>query len=567
MNVLGVHDGHNASAVLLVDGRVAAGAQEERFRNEKNYFGFPDQAIAWALKSANLRPDEVDKVALASVHQPRGFDTRIIRDVFRNEQEHFTRSRILGWARGSPLYPMYKERLKGERLKRFKKAGFTERQITFVDHHTCHASAAYYGSPWRDQVLVLTLDGGGDKLAASVSIASRLSLERIASTPDTDSVGNIYARVTFMLGFSPWEHEYKIMGMAPYASDKQSEPLKKELLSYLDLSKDNPLIFERRIPEPTRLICRRLRRWFEYQRFDNIANALQSSTEELIVRWVREAVTRTGIRKLALAGGVFMNVKVNKLIAEMQEVNDVFVFPSCGDESNAVGAAYSAYVKETGQDPDPIGPIYWGPGLEDTEETIRNLAHEGNFEYEEIEHIEDTVADLLLENKIVARASDRMEFGARALGNRSILADPRDLSNVQVINHMIKMRDFWMPFAPVILAENQDKYIRRPKPIRSPYMMFAFDTQPNHRSEIIAAVHQADGTARPQIIERDYNPSYYDILRRFEKSTGLSALLNTSFNLHGYPIVLGPKEAMWVFQNSELEYLALGHYLLRKKSK
>jgi len=260
-----------------------------------------------------------------------------------------------------------------------------------------------------------------------------------------------------------------------------------------------------------------------------------------------------------------MNVKVNKLIAEMQEVDDVFVFPSCGDETNAVGAAYWAYVEETGQDPTPIGPIYWGPGLDGTEETIRNVARDGNFEYEEIEHIEDTVADLLLENKIVARVSDRMEFGARALGNRSILADPRDLSNVQVINNMIKMRDFWMPFAPVILAESQDKYIRRAKPIRSPYMMFAFDTQPDRRSEIIAAVHQADGTARPQIIERNYNPPYYDILHRFEKSTGLGALLNTSFNLHGYPIALGPKEAMWVFQNSQLEYLALGHYLLQKK--
>ncbi|MGA8856276.1 MAG: carbamoyltransferase C-terminal domain-containing protein, partial [Candidatus Bathyarchaeia archaeon] len=233
-----------------------------------------------------------------------------------------------------------------------------------------------------------------------------------------------------------------------------------------------------------------------------------------------------------------------------------------------IGAAYWAYVQATRENPDPIGPIYWGPTVERTEqEAIKEAAQDGTFEYEEVDQIEDAVADLLLEKKIVARVSDRMEFGARALGNRSILADPRDLNNVRVINRMIKMRDFWMPFAPVILAESQDEYLHRAKPIRSPYMMFAFDTRTARRSEIIAAVHQADGTARPQIIERDYNPPYYDILRRFEKSTGLGALLNTSFNLHGYPIALGPKEAMWVFQNSELEYLALGHYLLRKKSK
>lgn len=566
MNILGVHDGHNASAVLLVDGRIAAGAQEERFRNEKNYFGFPDNAIAWVLKNGNLHVEDVDVVAVASIHQPRAFDTRSIRDVFRKEQEHFVRSRILGMGRGTPLYRAYQWRLKSERVRRFKKAGFAERKIVFVEHHKCHAAAAYYGSPWRDQVLVLTVDGGGDKLAASVSIASKLSLERIATTPDADSIGNIYARVTFMLGFAPWEHEYKIMGLAPYASQAQSESMKKELASYIDLSKKNPLVFERKIPEPTRLVCRRLQGLLEFQRFDNIARALQSSTEDLITKWVREAVSRTGIGKLALAGGVFMNVKVNKLIAEMPEVDDVFVFPSGGDESNAVGAAYWAYVQATGENPEPIGPIYWGPSLQGTEETIREAARDGTFEYEEIDGIEDRVVELLLKNKIVARVSDRMEFGARALGNRSILADPRDLGNVQIINRMIKMRDFWMPFAPVILAERQDEYLCRPKPIGSPYMMFAFDTQPSRRHEMIAAVHQADGTARPQLLERDYNPQYYDILRRFENATGHGVLLNTSYNLHGYPIALGPSEALWVFENSGLEYLALGHYLLRKSS-
>ena len=568
MKILGVHDGHNASAAILVDGRITAGAQEERFRNEKNYAGFPENAIKWVLKAEGLDAEDIDIVALASVHQPRVFDVRRIRDVFREEQEHFTRSRALLFGRQTPLYRVYQRRLKSERIRRFKKAGFAERKLVFVEHHTCHAASAYYGSPWRDRVLVLTLDGGGDKLAASVSIASGLSIDRIASTSDDDSPGNIYARVTFMLGFVPWEHEYKIMGMAPYASQAQSASLKKELATYVDLSEKNPLVFARRISEPTRLVCRRLHGWLEYQRFDNVASALQSSTEELITRWVREAVSRTGIKKLALAGGVFMNVKVNKLIAEMSEVDNVFVFPSCGDESNAIGAAYWAYVQATRENPDPIGPIYWGPTVERTEqEAIKEAAQDGTFEYEEVDQIEDAVADLLLEKKIVARVSDRMEFGARALGNRSILADPRDLNNVRVINRMIKMRDFWMPFAPVILAESQDEYLHRAKPIRSPYMMFAFDTRTARRSEIIAAVHQADGTARPQIIERDYNPPYYDILRRFEKSTGLGALLNTSFNLHGYPIALGPKEAMWVFQNSELEYLALGHYLLRKKSK
>lgn len=567
MNILGIHDGHNASAALLVDGRIVACVQEERFRNEKNYMGFPDNAISWVLEAARVDYEDLDLVAAASVHQPQAFDVRKTRDVFRKEQEQFVRSRILLIGRNTPLYEIYRWRVKGERIRTFEKAGLTKRRTRFVEHHLCHAAAAYFGSPWRDRVLVLTLDGGGDKLAATVSIGSGSSLERIAVTPDADSIGNIYSRVTFLLGFVPWEHEYKIMGMAPYASEAHSARLEKELQSYIALSQKNPLVFKRSIPEPTRLTCPRLRASFQFERFDHIAGALQRFTEASIVRWVREAVSKTGIRKIALAGGVFMNVKANKAIAEMPEVEDVFVFPSCGDESNAVGAAYWAYAEATGKAPDPIGPIYWGPDYasSDTEDMVRAAARDGSFEYEEIKEIEDAVADLLIEQKIVARLAGRMEFGARALGNRTILADPRNLINVQVINRMIKMRDFWMPFAPVVLAESQDKYLRRTKPIRSPYMMFAFDTQPSRRPDIIAAVHQADGTARPQVIEREYNPAYYDILFRFQKSTGRGALLNTSFNLHGYPIALGPREALWVFKNSGLEYLALGHYLLHKK--
>ena len=479
MRILGVQDGHNASAVLLVDGQIVAGVQEERFRNQKNYFGFPEHAIAWVLQAGGLDVQDVDVVAVASVHQPRTFDTRRIRDVFRKEQEQFSRSRILWFGRSTPLYELYRWRLKTERINAFKKAGFAESKLRFVDHHTCHAAAAYFGSPWRDSVLVLTVDGGGDKLAATVSVGSGSSLERVGATPDTDSVGNIYSRVTFMLGFVPWEHEYKVIGMAPYASEVHSARLKKSLESCIALSPKNPLVFERRIPEPTSLVCRRLQTSFRFERFDHIAGAIQSFTEELVVGWVRAAISRTGIRKLALAGGVFMNVKVNKLIAEIPEVEDVFVFPSCGDESSAVGAAYSVYVDESGKTPDPIGPIYWGPEFTeaDEEEVLKEAARDGSFEYEYVVDIEDAIVDLLLNHKIVARVAGRMEFGARALGNRSILADPSDLVNVQVINRMIKMRDFWMPFAPVVLAENQDEYLRRTKPIRSPYMMFAFDTQ------------------------------------------------------------------------------------------
>lgn len=565
MNVLGIHDGHNAGAAVIVDGKVVASAQEERYRYQKNFMGFPYRAIASVLTVANIGVEDLDIVAMSSIHEPRGFEVSQIRDIFRFEQGHYIRSRVLGIGRSTPFYRLYTARLRAERVRELRRAGFPVKKLRFIEHHFCHAAAAYYGSPWRDHVLVLTLDGGGDKLAATVSVASGSSIDRLAATPDTDSLGNLYSRVTFMLGFVPWEHEYKIMGLAPYASVKNSAHLKNLFSGYLRLSDSNPLVFRRGIPEPTRLTCRRLRQDLAYARFDEIAGGLQAFTEDLIVRWVRGAVERTGIRKLALGGGVFMNVKVNKLVAEMPEVEDVFVFPSCGDESNPIGAALQAYVQESGQVPQPIGPIYWGPTFsgEEVEDAIKD-SRENGFEFEEHDDIEGTIADLLLEHKIVARVTGRMEFGARALGNRSILADPSDLRTVQTINRMIKMRDFWMPFAPVILAERQDEYIRRTKPVKSPYMMFAFDSEPSRRHKMIAAVHQADWTTRPQIIERDYNPAYYEIIRRFEKKTGGGVLLNTSYNLHGYPITLGPREALSVFNESGLEYLALGDYLLSK---
>jgi carbamoyltransferase len=527
--------------------------------------GFPEQAIASVLNLANLSVEDLDIVALASIHQPRTFDVNQIRDWFRSEQEHYTWSRILGMGRDTPFYRVYQSRLKNERILALRKAGIPPKKLRFIEHHLCHAAAAYYGSPWRDRVLVLTLDGGGDKLAATVSVASGSSIQRIAATPDTESLGNLYSRVTFMLGFVPWEHEYKIMGMAPYASEKNSARLKGLFASYLNLSDLDPLVFRRKIPEPTRLTCPRLRQDLAYARFDEIAGGLQAFTEDLIVKWVRSATQRTGVRKVALAGGVFMNVKANMLISEMPEIDDVFVFPSCGDESNSIGAAMQAYAEESGQTPESIGPIYWGPAFSEREVEDAIKTSRGNgYEVEHVENIEGAITDLLTEHKIVARVNGAMEFGARALGNRSILADPSDLINIQIINQMIKMRDFWMPFAPVILAERQGEYLRRTKPIRSPYMMFAFDTEPFRRPEMIAAVHQADGTARPQLIEREYNEPYHEIIRRFEKKTGRGVLLNTSYNLHGYPITLGPSEAISVLNNSGLQYLALGEYLLSK---
>ena len=267
-----------------------------------------------------------------------------------------------------------------------------------------------------------------------------------------------------------------------------------------------------------------------------------------------------------------MNVKANARLAEAPWVHELYVFPSCGDESNAVGAAYLGYLelcrrRGVAPRPRPLGPAYLGPDLrpDDIEAVIRRRDLVSRHRVTEPPDIEARTAELLVRDGVVARCSGRMEFGARALGNRSILANPSDLRVVSTVNRMIKNRDFWMPFAPTILRERESDYLVNPKGLASPYMMLALPTSPKRRGEIIAAVHPEDGTARAQILEESWNPSYHRLIREFEARTGIGAVLNTSFNLHGEPLVCSPDDAVDTFERSGLPHLALGPWMISKR--
>ena len=294
--------------------------------------------------------------------------------------------------------------------------------------------------------------------------------------------------------------------------------------------------------------------------------------EESLLRWARLMHERHGAERLALGGGVFMNVKANMRLAEEEWVRDLFVFPSCGDESNAVGAAYLGYLDLCARlgrppAPQPFGPAYLGPTLDDAEAEalIRTRDVAARHRVSEPAQIEDRIAELLVSDGVVARCAGRAEFGARALGNRSILANPSDFRVVSVINRMIKNRDFWMPFAPSVLRERESDYIVNPKGLASPYMMLAFATNPKRRDEITAAVHPHDGTARAHLVDEAWNPGYHRVIREFERRTGIGAVLNTSFNLHGEPLVGSPADALDTFERSGLPHLALGRFLISKK--
>ncbi|PYN89498.1 MAG: hypothetical protein DMD87_05410 [Candidatus Rokuibacteriota bacterium] len=585
MIVLGISETHCATAALLRDGEIIGCASEERFSRLKNDAGYPRRAVDALLRDRGLRASDIDRVVLAGARIP-SYDwmTRVMRDEAYMRRYYGVgleaprrglsgRARKLG-AKLGLLDPAPGKAPITDGERRGHVTGhlrLADDRVRFVDHHTCHAAAAYYGSPFGGRpALVLTNDNSGDGLCGTVSSASGVALTRHEATPSgPGSLGSFYALVTLLLGMKPGEHEYKVMGLAPYAPARETERAVAALGRVFAMAEGTPSRFEWRRRGP---LYRALLEATLGLRFDGIAGGAQQILEEALVRWARLARQRYGGERLALGGGVFMNVKANMLIAEESWLGDLFVFPSCGDESNAVGAAYLGYLElcaATGVKPAPrpFGAAYLGPDVRDAEiEAVikaRNLA--SRYKVSEHAAIEEKIAELLVSDGVVARCAGRMEFGARALGNRSILANPSDHRVVDVINRMIKSRDFWMPFAPTVLRERESDYLLNPKSLASPYMMLAFPTNAKRRDEIVAAIHPQDGTARAHILDEAWNPGYYRVIREFERRTGIGAVLNTSFNLHGEPLVCSAEDAVDTFERSGLPHLALGHWLISKK--
>ncbi len=583
MIVLGISETHCATAAVLKDGEIIGCASEERFSRLKNDAGYPRRAVDALLRELGLAPSAIDLVALAGVEAfPREWMNRVMHDA-EYVREYYglrleTRRRGLGVrARklGAKLGLADPARGK-QRLSRADRLGFVTdhlgvRPVAMFDHHACHAAAAYLGSPFNGEpALVLTNDNSGDRLCATASTGRGGTLTRHEATPSAPgSLGSFYSFVTLLLGMKAGEHEYKVMGLAPYASSGATDRAAAALREAFDFDEGVPsrFVWKRRGPRYRLLLEATLG-----LRFDGIAGGAQRIVEEFLGRWARLMHARYGGERLALGGGVFMNVKANGLLASEEWVRDLFVFPSCGDESNAAGAAYLGYLDLCGRAgrrpaPRPFGPAYLGPDLDDDEiaSLIRTRDLAARYRVSEPASIEEKTADLLASDGVVARCTGRMEFGARALGNRSILANPSDPRVVGLINRMIKNRDFWMPFAPTVLREREGDYLVNPKGLASPYMMLAFPTNAKRRDEIMAAVHPHDGTARAHILDEAWNPEYYRVIREFERRTGIGAVLNTSFNLHGEPLVCSAEDAVDTFERSGLPHLALGRWLISKK--
>lgn len=576
MLTLGIHDGHTSTACLLENGEVIACISEERITREKEWTGFPKQAILKCLEITGKSIEQIDAVGFCSlmpqIGQPGYHNPAWHKKAFAYAAKVLPRSLLQSDKNVGRVLALSGKLFKGRRerlLNDLQALGVDPSKAKFYEHHLLHAATTYYPGWFRDKkTLVVTLDGSGDGVCATLNIGEGGKLERISEIFNYNSICELYTRVTQFLGMKPMSHEYKVMGMAPYATNYGKDDVKNVFRSYFKIDPHNSLRFINTSGAWKWQMQDRLAKDLKGARFDILCGAVQDLFEEVIVDWIRNAVRHTGIGNVALSGGGFMNVKLNYRISELDEVESLFVFPSCGDESNPIGAAMLAAIDHgySWKDIKPLGMIYWGPEYtnEDVEKAMASDLAGHDFKISKHEDINQKIAEKVADEKVVGRMVGRMEWGARSLGNRSIVADPRKSQIIHKINRAIKMRDFWMPFAPAILIDYREKYLKLRKDYPCPYMTIAPDTKEECWDLIPAGLHPFDRSARCQVLDPENHPSFYELVSNFEKLTGVGGVLNTSFNLHGDAVVMTPQDAIYTFLNSDLDVLQMENYLVEK---
>jgi carbamoyltransferase len=562
MIILGINDvgHHNSAASVLIDGQLVASIEEERLSRIKMDNAYPHQAIAEALAIAGITAEQVDMVALAGLsrwHQKPYVDTLFRKIAQFNHQE--PELKRFYWQR---FVSRFTRLLK----KRAKPAGvLAEKPAQTVEHHLAHAASAYYASPFSDEkVAVISLDGVGDFSWGSVWLGEQGKLQAVEHLPYLNSIGLLYSAVTIYLGFKASRHEGKVLGLAAFGNP---EPLLSRLLAHTNLN-DWGELFDAKLvlaalkfanPEGQAVLkelCGDLSK-------EDIAAGIQAYTEQLIVAWIEAQAQKLNVRYLALAGGVFANVKLNQRLLALPDIDNLYVHPNMGDGGLATGAAYEVYARlNNGLIPKLQPHVYLGTNINRTN-ALAALEKAG-VAYSEPENLSRKVAELLAAGKVVARASGQMEYGPRALGNRTVMASCQDKSINQWLNEKFARTEF-MPFAPVIIEEQAQAYFPdwREDHIAARFMTITYDASELAQQHIPAAIH-VDNTARPQVIRRVDNPDYYDIINEYYQLTGTASVINTSFNMHEEPIVRTAEEAILAYQAAQLDALILAGFLIEK---
>lgn len=546
---------HDSAACIARDGHILFAVAEERLSRLKHDARFPWLSIEACLAAAGIRADQLDFVCFgwppaieAMKHDLKCMATGSLPltyiDLVSTVQRNLNHTR--------------KQNGKKQFLARFP----TRAQFRFVEHHLAHAISAYSFSGF-DDAAVLVLDGRGAWEASSLWHGRDGRLEHVWTIPWPNSLGLFYAQFTQYLGFQPYSDEWKVMGLAPYGEPGIN-------LRDFIVPDDNPYKVSTRLllddkPSPLAGITARLgpRREAESEidpKHKNVAFAVQDACEEAMVTLARAAVAKTGSRNICLAGGVALNSKANGKILSTGIVHRIFVQPAAGDDGVCLGAALAPYLDNRGKLPmHKMRHAYLG--AENSDEEIEKALTTYKLRATRVADPAAAAAEMLANGKILGWVQGRMEFGPRALGARSILADPRDPEMNAKVNNAVKFREWWRPFAPSMLAEVAGEYIE--SATDSPFMILTAQVKLEKRS-VIPSVTHVDGSARPQTVERDVNPLYWRLIREFGNRTGVPVVMNTSFNLRGEPIVSTPTDAVRTFFSSGMDALVIGSFVVEK---
>jgi carbamoyltransferase len=572
VNVLGINAYHgDASAALLVDGQLVAAVEEERFTRVKHDTSFPHRSIRYCLDTAGLRPEDVDHFALS--RNPRANLGRRVAHALMDRA-----GRRVAAGRASNL-----RKILGAKGTLAQGLGVPTSKLRakahFVEHHVAHIGSSFYVSPF-DRAAVLSIDGFGDMVSAmwGVGEGARLRIEGEVGFPH--SLGVFYTAVTQYLGFPKYGDEYKVMGLASYGEaeylDVFRQIVRSERLGYelgLDYFRHHvegaAMTWDGGSPELPPLWGPGLERDLGPARTEgpieprhrNIAASLQRRLEEVELGMLRELHARTGVDSLCLAGGVALNCVVNGKIFDQTPFRRVYIPPAAHDGGTSVGAAYHVWHGTLGR---PRGFVmdhaFWGPSFDPAR--MRTALGSAGIAYRELSEpkLLERTADALAEGKVLGWYQGRMEFGPRALGNRSILADPRRAEMKDVLNARIKHREPFRPFAPAVLEEATGTYFTRDDP--SPFMLMTYPVRPEKLDEIPAPTH-VDGTGRLQTVRREQGPRYHGLIEAFGRRTGVPVLLNTSFN-ENEPICCTPEEAVDTFVRTKMDVLVMGERYAEK---
>lgn len=561
--ILGITDSHDAGvAVVNEDGRTIFAVNEERLVRRKLYTGWPKRSIEFVLKNI-VSIDDVDIVAVADTGATM-FPSRF----FPPMSEWLHRSLKSKWKPSNIIVDYYRKLLLNMRphhpvlrfysglYRKYLEKKFGKRVI-YVDHHMAHAASAYYASGLK-KALILTADGAGDGCSLAVSVGDDGEIERISKTEPKHSAGKFYAKGTLLAGLKR-DDAGKLFGLACYSS-KDFTHLLAGLIEICE--HDKLKIYSSHGDYSFNQSMRILEKVFGSMRPEDIAFAFQNKLEIVLTEWARNAMESTGIKDIVVAGGVFGNVKLNKRISELPETNSIFVFPGMTDCGLGFGAALYTCNLINGTKPYKIKDVYLGPSYD--EEYVKTVVKEYGLRCEKTDEIEGHAAEMISEGKVVGWFQGRMEFGPRALGNRSVLANPSEVGMKDHINRILKKRDWFMPFAPSILEKDVDKYLYNNHKANhaARFMTIAFKCRKKFVDEAPAAM-AVDKTARPQLVN-GANPKYLKLLEEYKKITGSSAILNTSFNIHGDPIVCSPRDAIETYIRGGVEALIMGDFVVCK---